>query len=445
MKRKLFFLPLLTSMFICLFLSGQDFKKTFSNFTLLDGENLVFLGNSITHQCLYTQYVEDYIYTRYPHSRIKIHNAGVGGDVAADALERLNEDVAPYNPKYVTILIGMNDGRYTNFTDTIFNTYKKDMALLLDRIEGIGAEAILMTPTMFDLRQAMKGENWLDGQKVTKIHYNATLSFFGAWCFQEANRRGLGFINMYEPLNRTTRKHRKEDPNFTLIDDAVHPLEAGQLVMALALLEGLETDPVVSEIMVDFQDGKWITSVKNGILEDVSTDKIRFVFTANSLPWVVPEKLGDWFSSLGAGHRMSRETFRVVGLKSGNYQLKIDGLSVGTYSHLQLSTGIELQENRQTPQYQQSLRIAGLNKERNDEAVRLVRDLWVERKVKKFGIWEPDKKLSPKEFKKWEKEFKKKVNTLKNRAEKFEDEIYRVNKPIPHTYELVEYTNRPEE
>ena len=76
---------------------------------LADGDCLVFLGDSITHQCLYTQYVEDYFYTRFPNIRVKYHNAGVGGAKAWDALERFERDVAAYKPKYVTILLGMNE------------------------------------------------------------------------------------------------------------------------------------------------------------------------------------------------------------------------------------------------------------------------------------------------------------------------------------------------
>jgi len=55
---------------------------------IVDGDTVVFLGDSITHQCLYTQYVEDYFYTRFPGKRIHFHNAGVGGDRAANALAR---------------------------------------------------------------------------------------------------------------------------------------------------------------------------------------------------------------------------------------------------------------------------------------------------------------------------------------------------------------------
>lgn len=44
---------------------------------LQDGDSIVFLGDSITHQCLFTQYVEDYFYTRLPGLKLRVHNAGV--------------------------------------------------------------------------------------------------------------------------------------------------------------------------------------------------------------------------------------------------------------------------------------------------------------------------------------------------------------------------------
>jgi hypothetical protein len=31
---------------------------------LKDGDRFIFIGDSITHQCLYTQYVENFFYTR---------------------------------------------------------------------------------------------------------------------------------------------------------------------------------------------------------------------------------------------------------------------------------------------------------------------------------------------------------------------------------------------
>jgi len=62
--------------------------KTPEKFVLKDGDTVVFLGDSITHQCLYTQYLEDFFYTRLPGTHVHFHNAGVNGDRAADALAR---------------------------------------------------------------------------------------------------------------------------------------------------------------------------------------------------------------------------------------------------------------------------------------------------------------------------------------------------------------------
>ena len=109
-------------------------KAPLGKLDLADGDCLVFLGDSITHQRLYTQYVEDFLYTRFPKMRIKTHNAGVGGAKAWDALERLDRDVAAYKPKYVTVLLGMNDGRYQSYNEEIWQTYHDDMTTLVDRL-----------------------------------------------------------------------------------------------------------------------------------------------------------------------------------------------------------------------------------------------------------------------------------------------------------------------
>ena len=65
---------------------ADDLAAPLAAVELQDGDSIVFLGDSITHQCLYTQYVEDYLYTRMPHLRLRVHNAGVGGARAWDAL-----------------------------------------------------------------------------------------------------------------------------------------------------------------------------------------------------------------------------------------------------------------------------------------------------------------------------------------------------------------------
>src|SRR5438132_13131359 len=52
-----------------------DLKSPLAGLDLKDGDGIVFFGDSITHQRLYTQYLADYFYTRFPHLRLRLHNA----------------------------------------------------------------------------------------------------------------------------------------------------------------------------------------------------------------------------------------------------------------------------------------------------------------------------------------------------------------------------------
>ncbi len=226
----------------------ETFPAPPAKIELDEGDTLVFLGDSITHQCLYTQYVEDFFYTRFPAKRIRFHNAGVGGAKAWDALERFDRDVADYKPKYVTILLGMNDGRYQPFNQEIFDTYQNDMGKVIDRIKKTGAAPVVMSPTMFDSRAARLRKPNDDSGKLEL--YNSVLAYYGQWLREVATKNGDSFVDMYSPLNNLTFEQRKTEPRFTMIRDSVHPDPPGQIVMAYSIIEDLGLRRPLSSIRI---------------------------------------------------------------------------------------------------------------------------------------------------------------------------------------------------
>ncbi len=251
-------------------LPAEEFPAPLAKIQLAEGDTLVFLGDSITHQCLYTQYVEDFFYTRFPKTRIRFHNSGVGGAKAWDALQRFDRDVAAYKPKYVTVLLGMNDGQYQPFSQPIFDTYQKDMREVVERIKQTGAVPILMTPTMFDARAA-RIRNPKDSSGKLEL-YNSVLAYYGQWLRDVGTRNGYGFVDMYSPLNNLTLLERKTDPRFTMIKDAVHPGAPGQLVMAYAMIEDLGLRSPLSNIRIlPGPGGKPRTQVTGGTIEDLKS------------------------------------------------------------------------------------------------------------------------------------------------------------------------------
>ncbi|TWT57960.1 GDSL-like Lipase/Acylhydrolase [Thalassoglobus neptunius] len=427
------------------FILAQDIASPLDEIQVEEGDCIVFLGDSITHQCLYTQYVEDYFYTRFPKTRLVFHNAGVGGAKAWDALQRFDDDVAAYQPKYVTVLLGMNDGTYRPYDQDVFQTYRNDMTEVVDRIEALGATPILMTPTMFDARAArLNPRRKRDPDSVAL--YNSVLAYFGTWCREVATERGYGFVDMWSPLNNLTIDERETTPDFTLIQDAVHPGPAGQLVMAAAIINDLDLPRVVSTIRIaKNSDGKWSRRARGGKLTNLeaSETSVKFTWLANSLPWVVPEDAAEGVELTRLGHRLSKESLELHGLEPGKYELLIDGETVGTFDSSALARHIELQANAKTPQYQQALEVAKLNKERNESAVRSLRNEWRNFqqlcRIRRQVELNPDAEDLKNQLTKLEKSNEGILDRVKEHrkaAKSFEDKIYEVNQPQERTYEI---------
>ncbi|MBC8357263.1 MAG: SGNH/GDSL hydrolase family protein [Planctomycetes bacterium] len=414
--------------------------KPVTSIDLQDGDSFVFLGDSITHQCLYTQYVEDYFYTRYPERRIHFYNSGVSGDKAGDALARFEGDVASQRPKYVSVLLGMNDGTYRHFHRETFDRYETDMTQVIEQIAGIDATAILMGPSMYDSRVSVgQPPRWVAGNpdQVAEVtgYYAAVLAFYGAWVRDQATHRGLGYVDMQNIMEQLTRAQRVENASFNMIPDAVHPDANGQAVMAFAMLEQMSASRQVSAITATKVNNKWRVAGGKDKVSDAQgdADSLSFTFKASSLPWVLPADAQLGYAITKSGHKLSNERLRVLGLSPGRYDVSIDGTKVGTYSHATLAAKIELQSNDKTPQYQQALAVANLNKERNDKAIHPLRGKWAQLRNR---FTRPGK-TGTEEHKEYLVEFDKEIAELNALAIDYETKIYAAAQPVARKYEIV--------
>ena len=81
------------------------------------GDRVVFLGDSITHAGHYVEPIESMLWCTFPELELEFFNAGVSGDVAAQAAERLDAEVICHDPDLVFVLLGMNDAGYVPFEE----------------------------------------------------------------------------------------------------------------------------------------------------------------------------------------------------------------------------------------------------------------------------------------------------------------------------------------
>lgn len=411
---------------------------------LQDGDTFVFLGDSITHQRLYTQYVEDFFYQRFPDRRINFHNAGVGGARAWDALARVSRDVLQYKPRYVSVLLGMNDGSYRPFDADVFATYSKDMTELVGKLREGGAIPILMSPTMFDSRAARLNPR-RKRDPAMLAEYNSVLAYYGRWLQEQAVEGGYSYVDMFGLLNDLTVEARENDPAFTLIKDAIHPDPSGQVVMAFAMIDDLGLRKGLSSIRIQPSAKGMTARAAGGKVENIKSTNgtIEFDWTATGLPWVLPAEAQLGVDMLHLGHKATQEALSVNGLASGKYELLIDDVAVGTYTDVQLARRIELQGNTKTPQYQQALEVAMLNKQKNDGPVRQLRDGW-----RVFQQWarrsrdlasQPNNQQLVAAIQKDQKRLaslEENIKTAEAGAKELEDKIYKANQPVTRHYVL---------
>lgn len=125
--------------------AASAFAKSF----IQPNDKVVFLGDSITAQKLYTQYVQNYYTAFHPEWKVSFVNAGLGGDRSSAAVNRVQKDVIDQNPTVVTMCFGMNDAAYRPTVDPEgLKKFSDGMKQLISMIrEKTKARIVLLTTT----------------------------------------------------------------------------------------------------------------------------------------------------------------------------------------------------------------------------------------------------------------------------------------------------------
>ena len=130
--------------------------KADSGFYLKEGDRVVFYGDSITDQRLYTTFTETYAVTRFPKTNMTFIHSGWGGDRVTGGGGgpidvRLDRDVIAYKPTVVTIMLGMNDASYQAFREPIFNTYANGYKHIVEKLKADlpGVRLTLIKPSPY--------------------------------------------------------------------------------------------------------------------------------------------------------------------------------------------------------------------------------------------------------------------------------------------------------
>jgi lysophospholipase L1-like esterase len=339
-----------------------------NSFALHNGDTVVFYGDSITDQRLYTSFTETYVVTRFPSMRVRFVHSGWGGDRVTGGGGgpidlRLHRDVFPFNPTVVTIMLGMNDGGYRAYDQSLFDTYANGYRHIVDLIESAlpGVRITAIEPSPYD--DITRPPTFEGG-------YNAVLKRYSQFVRELAASDHLTDVDFNTPVDAMLEKAKAKDPALAqkILPDRVHPGPGGHLIMAEALLKSWHAPSLVSRTLIDAQSSSAIECDNCAVSNLVHNGALTWTETEKSLPMPINWKdpvvalavhSSDFVSAL------DDETLRVTGLTPARYTLKIDSTDVATFTADQLASGVNLAEY-DTPMSRQAAAVHSLTFKHND-------------------------------------------------------------------------------
>ena len=304
-------------------------------FFFKDGDRVVMIGDSITEQHLYSNYVEMWTVSRFPHWKITFRNVGIGGDRSVGGNSRFERDVLLHKPTAMTVDFGMNDGSYREFSEQTFKPYMDGLQGMAEQAKKANIRTAWVTPQPLDNDE--QGTTALTG-------YNQTLEKFSDGVKSIANKNNGTFVDQFHPYLAVLDSARGKGPKYNRITagDAVHPGPPGQALMAASILKGMHFPSLVASVSVDATQKK-VVAQENCTVDglDISEQKVRFTKLDKALPFF-PEDASSilpWTSILD---ELNDYRLQVVGLAPGKYKVRIDGVDVVELSSESLAAGVDI-------------------------------------------------------------------------------------------------------
>jgi len=303
--------------------------QTTDAFELKSGDRVVFLGNSLFEDDMQFGYLELALTTRWPERNVTYRNLGWSGDnVFGDARSYVTTPPSPYelliqqltNAKPTVVFVAYG-GIEAQEGEAELPHFKQGLNQLLDKIDQLGAKAILVSPIPVLLAPSDKTAQW-----------NTKLETFASAIAQTATERKTRYIDVFRPIQEISKQT-------VITEDGVHLNETGYYYLATAVEKALGLAPRSGDMTVDVSKKSVDSMIPTKLLSnDKSAATVSFVVNEPYLPLPSPEQDGKTID-VDNGRKLT-----ITGLKKGFYTLTADNDEVVTASAKQWADGVTIRQ-----------------------------------------------------------------------------------------------------
>jgi len=391
-------------------------------FQLLDGDRVVFLGDTLIERAQADDYLETRLTSRYPDRQIKFRNLGWSGDTVfgesragfgsvADGFQQLKQRVFEAQPTVVIVGYG---GAASSAGEAGLDAFRKGLETLLNLIEETQATIVILSP----LKQEDLGKPLPNPER-----FNHDRQLYSQVLNEIAQSRAYPFVNLYHLLGDGQQVSGRP-----YTDNGIHLTSYGYWQASAFIEKGLGWEQPTWNVEIDVADkGLAAGGTK---LDRVVLDTTKLSFEA--LDQVLPPPLAPrlLFSSktppksgpVTPAIQGAQRTLKIAGLAPGTYTLKIDGQPVMKATATEWGAGQMISRNT------------------NPEVVQVekLRQAIVAKNQLFFYRWRPQNETYLFGFRKHEQgNNAKEIPMFDPLIEKDEAEIAKLRVPVPHKYELI--------
>jgi len=368
-------------------LGAQATKKPFE---LVDGDRVVFVGNTFFERDLRYNHLETALSARWPARNVTFRNLGWDGDTvwgdaraqfgsAADGFNSLAKHLADLKPTVIFVAYGMSES-YAGKAGV--EPFVVQLDKMLDMLSRTQARIVLVSP----IRHEDLGRPLPD-----PADHNRDLRLYVDALSKVAARRSFDFANLFDLAG---------SPGQPMTQNGIHLNDRGYRAATWAVERSLGLAPPAWDVRILDAAGKALG--RGTTLTDLKTAADRLSFTATD-------------STLPGGER----TLAAYKLKPGKYALKVDGEVVATAAAEDWEKGVALARG---PEFVQ---------------IEKLRALIAEKNIHYFHYWRPQNDTYIFGFRRKEQghltaEFPKYPPILNEK----DAEIAKLRVPVPHTYSL---------
>lgn len=251
---------------------------TAAAFELKDGDHVVFLGDTMTFQRVYTDLVESFVRVRYPKLDVRFFAAGQNMETAALGLARVQRDVLSLDPPATVVVVsyGLYDPQFAAFDQIRYDAYVKALDGIVAKLRAAKCRVWVVTPLSVDEDR---------NPRLANAQYNEVLGRYADGASEVAKKHAASVLDYYKLSLDGRAAERKLNRRFTYTTRGYDANFVASGLLAAELLKAWKAEPIAADITLDWKTKEATITSGTLVVEKRGDNEVTLKLTDVPMLW----------------------------------------------------------------------------------------------------------------------------------------------------------------